>query len=233
MEKCEVKVDAERVAEIAGAVPLALTHGLAVGGKLRENRIVEVTAMGITFLGDLSFDQCVSLLAGLKHVQGAFHICLADVLAYMRQRFSDEAVENALVQLEFEMSDVAQATAIAAVPRQLRAPGLTSEHYFVVARADLTVDQQKRWLRVASEKRLTGLELKRSIERGEVVKERSGNSQSGIVTIQGIRYWFERWAAKMGGEEQILHWEADFRRKWLEEVKPIIELAHKVEESLS
>jgi hypothetical protein len=157
-------------------------------------------------------------------------MALADLFTFARTNGWEREVEIFLAQMEFDLALVKGARAVSDVPRGLRHPKLTAEHYFVVA--GLEYDWQAHWLIKAVKHKMTGLVLTRSIEAGRVLTkeqiEMMSGQGSGILNYHGMLNRWERWKKKVGGEEGILSWPIDTLERWIEDVAPIAELHEKV-----
>jgi hypothetical protein len=206
---------------------------------LSNNLRVTLTSKGVIFPEGCSEDAWRETLSLLKSVRDGYHMALADTIAYGRERFGDEKVAEAMVQLEFSQADFNMASNISRIPIGLRKndDGLTAEHFHVVGHIfGDNEPAQKKWLATAAKEHLSPRELRRSIDTGSVVRsdpQRTGRSSGGIVTIQGIMFTFDQWRRQVGGQESMLHWEEKERRQWLEETRPFAELRKAVEESLT
>ena len=134
--------------------------------------------------------------------------------------------------MQFDLGDAIKALAIGQLPLDLRTERLTSEHMFVLKKADLTAKEQHHWGAISDKEELTPMELQKSIQAGKVMKradiDRLSGHNSGIATIQGLNFWFAQWKRKVGGEAGVLAWELSQQEAWLVEVCPIVELAEKV-----
>jgi hypothetical protein len=124
--------------------------------------------------------------------------------------------------------------AIAKVPRGLRSRGLTDEHYFVVS--GMSLSDQTHWLKAALVHKLSGFELKRSIEAGKILKKKdlealSGRG-SGIPNYQAAILDWKRWTSQIGGSENLTTWPTDSLKKFLNDVGPIRETIAAAEEEL-
>ena len=195
-----------------------------------------ITRMGIRLDGDLTKEEWVNLLTSLQCVKHAYHNTLADVLNYGRKKFGQEAVTQCLEQLEFELADVTKADAIGKLDYDFRlAYPLTSEHYFVLSH--LEEPARSKWAKIAEKQKLSALELKRSIEAGKVLRlaeiQANSGQSTGINTIQGVVFRMQQWQQSMGGTEKILHLPIPERQNLLTLLTPAIELAAKLEQSLT
>jgi hypothetical protein len=222
-------------------IPLALSGGQVPGYNLRANRMMELLPTGIHFLGVVPKPQLVELFAALKRLRQTYHLALADTAAHGRQHYGDAFVEATMEQLQFDLGDTARADAIGQVPRAMRHPSLTAEHYYVVAktifRGLVTADEEAeaaKWLAVAVEKGLSPHTLQESIKAGRVLPEPSAaQKKSGLPTIEGVRFLFDQWKSKVTKKEgDIVHWDAERKRRLLEELRPFIDLAQRLMETI-
>ena len=191
---------------------------------------------GCVIRGKLSYERWLFVLASWRQLKHVWELGFADILNYGRERFGEEKVEEALHQLEFNLQDAQRALAIGQIPLDLRVEELTAEHYYILGKADLTPKERGRWAAIAHKEKLSALELQKSIEAGKVVRLRTiegmSGRNSGVATIEAISFWFERWENQVGGEKAVLAWGRDVKVAWLTEVRPILDLAAKVEKSL-
>ncbi len=198
---------------------------------------IQITPLGVQFLGKMTYGQWREALFAWKKGGDIFHIGLADFIEYGKKEFGEDKVDETLELFDFDMADVLKSHAIGQLPLDLRDVSLTSEHYYILAKGlPSAMKEQARWAAIAKKNALTPIELKRSIEKGEVVKqaeiERTSGQNSGLPNIEGLAMTFQRWTKQVGGEENILKQPDDWKRKFLDEVHPIVELAQKVESTL-
>ena len=218
-------------------IDLALVGGLGLGAKLREGRIMNFSPTGVTLHEGLTFEQWSELMRFFRGIKALYHLALADIVAYGKAKYGEEQVANVLAQLEFDFVDVTKAEAIAVIAPEMRHPSLTSEHYWVVGRMEkLDEAGRAKWLRVAVSEGLTPLDLQRSIEAGVVVKVNqtlaAQGRGTGIAMVEGFRQLFDVWRRKVDRTEPILKWDDERKRKFLEEVEPVVQLAEQVKASL-
>lgn len=217
---------------------LAVTGGLKQYAGVGDGRKIQVMPHGIQFLGKMTEEQWLETLGSWKRIKDIYHFGLADIVNYGQEKFGKEKVDAALEQLNFELSDIVHAEAIGQTTFAFRLEGLSSEHYYVLGKELAGAQkEQAKWATLAQKHGLSAFELKKSIESGKVIKrpeiDQSSGRNSGITNIEGITLQFERWERQVGGEEKILHdWDRELKERWLEKVRPIIELANKVQESL-
>ena len=223
---------------IPQVLEVAVTTGLKQFAGVGDGRKIQVHRNGISFVGQMHYEQWIEALATWKRVSEVYHFGLADFINYGRERFGAQKVQGALTQLDFDLADVMKAEAIGQSTLDLRLVSLTSEHYYVLGRLlPEGKQEQGKWAALAEKHELSALELKKSIEAGKVIKQpeidQTSGRNSGITNIEGLTLMFERWERQVGGEEKILHdWNDDLKRLWLEKVRPIVELAVKVERTL-
>jgi hypothetical protein len=198
---------------------------------------IQITPTGVQFLGKMTYGQWREALFAWKKGGDIFHIGLADFIEYGKKEFGEAKVDETLELFDFDMADVLKSHAIGQLPLDLRDVTLTSEHYYILAKGlPSATKEQGRWAAIAKKESLTPIELKRSIEKGEVVKqaeiERTSGQNSGVPNIEGLAMTFQRWTKQVGGEDVVLRQPDDWKRKFLDEVHPIVELAQKVESTL-
>lgn len=220
-----------------GFVELAITTGQKQFAGVGDGRKFQITPLGIRFVGKPSYEQWMDVGRFLKNAGHAWDFWYADFIAGGRTLFGDEKVTEALTQLEFDMLDTARAYAIGQTLLDFRSPQLTSEHYYVLGSAIPGDDKgRERWARIAEKENLTALELKKSIEAGKIIRQDNVNAESGrgagIANMQGLKFWFERWEKQAGGHDAILQWPVERKRQWLDEMKPLTELARELEATL-
>lgn len=183
---------------------------------------------------DLTWEETQAILTSFKLFADFGTLGLADVLTFARRKGWLEQMEIALANLHFDQSAVKKAMAVGDVPRGLRHPALTAEHYYIVS--GLLYEDQVRWLDASVANKLSPLALKRSVEAGrlltEVELQNLTGAGSGILNYHGILTSWQRWEKKVGGSEAILSWPAPVRRRWLEDVRGLRDLINRVEDSL-
>jgi len=190
---------------------------------------------GLDISEDASLEDVLALLRAFRAFQTAGTVALADIFTFARGRGFLEDVEKALELLEYDMPTVKKAMAVADVPRGLRHPKLTAEHYYVVSAN--TYEEQIRWLDVALAKGLSAFELKKSIEAGkpltrDQIAAMSGQG-SGISNYQGVLTQWDRWKAKVGGDDAILGWPRAVLSDWVDNMRPVRDLIDKAEARLA
>jgi hypothetical protein len=237
-EKTEDRQTGQGVA-VASSVPqtfvLAVTPNEAT--PIEKDRLVQIMATGLRFLGDMTFEQWREALAGWKKISSFFHIGLSDFIEYGREKFGEEKVDETLELFDFDMADVMKAHAIGQLPLDLRDAALTAEHYYVLSKSlPGAKKEQGKWAAIAKKDTLSAIELKRSIEAGKVIRQEEIDQQSGrdsgVPNIEGLAMTFQRWTKQIGGEQKILEQPLEWKKKFLEEVHPIVELAQKVESTI-
>ena len=198
---------------------------------------INITAHGIQINRMLNLDEWRELLGQTRRVKTGYLSILADITDYGRSHFGDDTVNEALEQLEFEMSDATKSDVIAMIGYARRENhNLTSEHAYVLGHLLHTPEDWDKWASLCHEHHLTAFELKKSIEAGEVTRladitERSGHS-TGIPSVQAIRFQFERWKRQFPDNDAMLKLPQPERLKILELLGPIVELAASIETSI-
>lgn len=204
------------------SVELAIAAGLTPGAKLRDTRVFNLTATGVEFRGDMTVEQFTQGLQLLRLASTGVQVWLADFLVQGRRLFGDEQLQEILEQLEFPEMEVNRAAGIASLSSGVRREGLTSEHYWVLAKAELSPTQQERWAKAAVEHKLSAVLLLRSIKDGKVVKmETSGGAsrKGGVATIQGFAAIFDTWFKRVEGRDPIESWPEERLKELWEDLK--------------
>ncbi len=188
------------------------------------------TPTGLDIPETTTLENVKEILRAFKAFETTGTLALADLLTFVSSRGWESEVEQYLAQLEFDLHSVRKAQVVGDIPRALRHPKLTAEHYWVVSKLDR--EGQTKWLGLAVKHGLSGFELKRSIEAGKPLHkeqiEMLSGAGSGILTYQGILTDWQRWEAKIGGDDGILAWPAHLQDRWLEDTRPIAELRERV-----
>ena len=106
---------------------------------------ITVTPYGCTITRILTLDEWKQAMGDVRQIKHAYHAVLSDLTAYGRDSFGDEAVADALEQLEFEWAVATKAAAIATIPLATRTQyELKSEHAFTLSRIR-DKDEQLKW----------------------------------------------------------------------------------------
>lgn len=208
-----------------------------VTGEIPLNARIILTPTGVRIEGKLSFEEWQRAVFMWKKIFSTFHVGFSDIVTYGRKEFGDNEVDQTLEAFHFDMADILKSYAIGQLPLDLRDESLTGEHYYILARQlPNATKEQGRWAAIAKKEHLTPIELKRSIEKGDVVKqkdiERESGQNSGIPNIEGLAMTFQRWMKQAGGEQKILDQPPEWKEHFLEEVEPIIDMAEKIEATL-
>lgn len=198
--------------------------------------IIDHTGIRIQRL--LSLDDWRACMANTRKVKTTYLGIVADLMDYGRKNFGEDVVAAELEQLEFEMPDIMKASTISLISHDDRAKwGLSSEIAYVIGSLCKTPEERAKWAEICDKENLNAIELKRSIEAGEIlraddIKERSGHGE-GIPSIQAIRFQYEKWARNGGDAARILKLPKSERVKILETLNPIVVLAASIEKSLN
>jgi hypothetical protein len=197
----------------------------------------QISRSGLRIEGKLSLDEWTQIIRSLRDVRHAYHCALADAICYGKENFGAENVANTLEQTEFDFQDISKATAIGTLALGFREAHdtLTSEHYFILSGVE--EPERSKWAEIAQREGLKPIELKRSIEAGQILRLAdiaSGSGQgSGITTIQGAIFKLRQWQNTMGGPDRILELPRTQLNELLTLLTPIIELASQIEQRIS
>lgn len=200
---------------------------------------VTISPAGIRIDAMLNQESFIGLLRSLVATREYFHLGLADLINYGAKTFGEEPTAAMLEQLHFDLSDVARAKHIRRVPWATRdLHRLTSEHYYVLG-MQLPEDEeaQEMWARRAAKESLSAYELKKSIATGRIFKsnaspDNNGRASGGIITIQVVKFQFDRWEKQVGGHDSILKWDDARKQEFLKNTKRIADLRAEVAQSL-
>jgi hypothetical protein len=180
------------------------------------------------FRGSMSIERWREVMHTLQMWKTASTVWLADAITYGRDHFGQAEVEDTLTQMEFDLMDAQRAIGIGTLDRDTRHAELNSEHYWVLAKAQLSTDEQIRWASLAVKHKLTAALLGKSITAGKVItpNESSLNSGrgSGIATVQGFRQLFDTWFRKVDQDDPIQKWPETRKRELLEVLKGPVRL---------
>jgi hypothetical protein len=114
----------------------------------------------IEFSEDISYDQWKEVLRLARTVRRKAAIMVADCISIGVKKWGRKKVDEALEQLELEVTLVKTAVAINSIPYEIRQENLDAEHYIELSRAQLTKAKAIRWARIAGEQRLTPAQLR-------------------------------------------------------------------------
>lgn len=190
---------------------------------------------GLEISEDATVADVRNLLQLLKAYEASGMLALADVLTFSREKGYLEQVEIALEELEFDMAAVKKALLVAEVPRGMRHADLNAEHYYVVSQ--MTHEEKLRWLAVAVRNKLTGFELKKSIEAGRPLTRKQiaamSGQGSGILNYQGVLTKWDRWKNTVGGVDSILSWPRPALVQFVEDMQPVKEVILEAERRIA
>ena len=218
------------------AVNLALTGGLSPGAKLRKNQLFTLKATGVEFSGEMTYEKWLDGMKLVKMAKNSLALWRADFVREGNRLFGKDRVNEAMVQLEFELHDARRAIAIASLDPSIRSSELDEHHYWVLARASKSGANAQRWAEVAIKHKLTANQLMQSIAAGRVVttaeRSRAIGRGSGIATPHGIRQSFELWRNQVGKEDPIARWDRKKKQALLEELGPMVKMVRDLEADL-
>jgi len=183
---------------------------------------------------ETTIDEISSFLRNFAAWENISSIALADILEFAHRKDMLEELQGVFVEIDISPVEVSKALGIATVPKGLRHPSLTAEHYFVVSR--LSTYDQTGWLQQSLDHKLNAMELKRSIEAGRIITkeeiaELSGRG-SGIVNYHGMVNQWERWENKVGGTQAIKTWPTDVLTRWVADVEKVHSTIEAVKQEL-
>ena len=184
-----------------------------------------VTATGIEFFGDLSLAEWGDLGRGLVPVARSIGFWLGDWINYGSKAYGNKYKEA----LEFTGLAPKTLRNYASVARRvgpsLREPSLGHEHHAAVA--SLGPHEQKHWLGLAKEHKLTVRRLRKSIKAGRLVSEEemedagaSNRQTNHVALINRLVCWWTSETCKAPVEE----WDADRRDAIKRDFQPLLEI---------
>jgi hypothetical protein len=197
-----------------------------------------ISEFGLEINRKLTREEWREAVGTLQTVKHAYVSALADLTRHGREHFGDEFVAETFEQLQFDLADVTKADAVSHIPLLIRSEFfLTSEHAYVLAmKFPEDEKSQKKWAALVKEHDLDAFELKRSIESDRLLRhsdlQESAGHGAGIPTVQGVRFQFDKWQRSLGDTTSLLKQPPEEKRKILETLQPIIELAAEIEGSL-
>lgn len=213
----------------SSSIELSVVHGNTSG----LFQIDEKTGT-VTFADDLSYEQWREILRTARTIRRKAAIVVADCISIGIKKWGRKKVDEALEQLELELTLVKTAVAINSVPHELRLENLDGEHYIELSRAQLSKSKAIRWARIASEQRLTPAQLRLSIVEGEVIDRAAAKLlQTGVITIHGIRQSFDVWYRRVGGIEGVRKMELDHQIEIAEELDSVMEFGYALHDHLA
>lgn len=189
---------------------------LSICGTDHQPARIRLTDTGCVIDPDMTFDEWKDGLKAWKWMQTKIKLGFADYIRFGEIRFTKEACDQALQQLEFDLPTITSAIQINSVPPELRYPNLQAEHYVVLARSDMPIKQKIKWAKISSVQQLTPGQLKASMAAGEVVSTATANGrQHGVLTFHGIIQEFSIMMKRVGGIEGILKMKVEEREDLL------------------
>jgi hypothetical protein len=222
-------------------VGLAIVTGQKQYAGVGDGRKFHITDFGIEFVGKMDFDQWRELMHALKKLREVWDLCAGTAVRYGLKNFGREKVEETLSQCEFDHLTAMRSLALGQLELEFSDfTGLSAEHYFVLTMAFPGEDQEKeigRWAALANKNNMSPVLLKRSIEAGKVLDpdeaaSASGRGSGGLGFLEGLGFAFNQWQRRIGGKQAIMDLDRDSKVRWLDSVKPVVELAKEVEGTL-
>lgn len=122
---------------------------------------VSLTSVGLTFIGAITFDEWLGLMATLVRMETAFQFAIGDALIYGESRFG-EKYSQAMDVTGLSYQTLANLTWVSKnVPLSNRVDGVSWTHHRVVASVD--TEDQRSFLEMAKDKRLSSVDLSEHI----------------------------------------------------------------------
>ncbi len=196
---------------------------------------IEITTHGAIVTGSLTEKEWVHAMKTMRDVNRSYLKALGDIISYGTRNFGEEVVGQHIEQLEFDLNEANTALGISQIGYDFKkAYPLTPEHLYTLSKLP-DDDQREKWAQTCIEHKLNALDLKRSIEAGEIITNdsvgKTSGLGSGITTIEGSVFQFSQWK-KSVGETTILTWDKDKQIELLKKLEPIIDLASKIHDTL-
>jgi hypothetical protein len=200
-----------------------------------ESAFIEITEHGAIVNGSLTQHEWVSAITTLRDVHRNYLKALGDVVGYGIANFGEKVVGAHIEQLEFDLAEANTALGISTLHYNFKeAYPLTPACYYALSKLS-TEELKEEWAKIAVKHKLSALELKRSIEAGEILTteniSKGSGLGSGITTIEGTLFQFNQWKQRVG-EDKIIELPQENRIALLEKLGPIVELAEKLHDSL-
>lgn len=188
---------------------------------------VEINGHMVTFPEKLEFSEWFKFVSLLSQMDDARRMWLARALAFGRERFGEEIVRTTVDQLEFSYKEIHAADALAGLPLGSWRQVLSSEHHFLVARANVPEQDRELWLERAVKHELSPEALKASLQAGKVVTDADLERRRGsagtfrLETVEGIVTDFRRWRARVDADNPMTGWKLEALSKLREELREV------------
>lgn len=180
---------------------------------------------GIVIRDELTLEQWQSGLVYFREAHRQNKVYLAQYLSYGKLKYGKDAALSSCQQMELPFPLVKDALLIADIPASIRRPGLSNDHYIVLAKSGLSEKQQSKWAATADVQKLTPSTLRDSIKAGEVVSSPSAGQESkGLYSPHGIRGHFDIWLRRVEGLNGILNRGVDAIEEIINEFSAIAKL---------
>jgi len=192
------------------------------------NYPVHLTDLGLTFDGELTFDQWADIGGKIGRVARTSLFWVGDWLNYGQDRWNGgnrfekmpddqrRRYDEAMKLTGLELATLHGAAHVARrIPLEQRSKDLSFEHHRLIARVK-NEDQRREWIAKTEETGLSTRRLRKSINANRIVREREMEAPSAVAQkthlywISGIVHW---WA-----EVRDDHRHADLTREQIETV---------------
>jgi hypothetical protein len=179
------------------------------------NPKISITATGIEFLGDLSHEEWDDLGRTLIPLAEKMGFMLGDWINYGSKAYGDKYKE-ALAATNIPYKTLRNYASVARrVRHSLREPSLGHEHHAAVAK--LEFHEQKYWLELAKEHKLSVRRLRKSIQLGRLVSEEeleaAGDGPTNhVMLINRLMRWWLSETCKAPVAEWDAEWRAAIKR---------------------
>jgi hypothetical protein len=184
---------------------------------------IQITRDGTLIPENLSYAEWFKQVQGLRMVKHLYHAALSDLVKYGRKAYGESAVDDAMRQLHFDLSDVYRANALVALESGLKLKAdLSQELRYVIGKelAD-NPEKQEEWANIAVAEKLSPAELRMSIQTNKVVHGLRSERSPGIVSFESVSMSFQRAVRQYGGTEHIRQMDAEDRAKIVKLLEPV------------
>jgi len=199
---------------------------------LQLSDCVELADGGLRFKEGTTWEEWADSMAKLKLINSQYKLMLGDAIAFGRRKYGDTKVDEYCEQLELPLTDVNQARIMGSTPLEKREEfkNLNAEHFFMAGRLVEGEEERMEWLRQADRNELTAVELKESIESGQITKLNTNNNTSGrnsgsLMTIEAISLNFAQWKKQVADTSD--DWNTDQMKEFLDATAEIVKM-HKL-----
>jgi hypothetical protein len=180
---------------------------------------ITVTETGLTVSASSTFEDLMQGARIFSAARRSLDFWCADLLAAGNKSGDGERIAE---QLGLDFAETRRAVAVASVAQESRRKELSSEHHYVVGRADLSPEEQAKWLNLAVAENLSAPELAKSIKLGAVAKSAKN---AGLHTLSALKVQFFAWKRQFESNRRLEDLSAAEAGALLEEMEPILDFA--------